>query len=46
MSKVSSEKELKVTVNIRRGPAVSSGQIRMWRKFWRKLVSDVRQVKL
>ncbi len=42
-SKVSSGKEPKVVVNIRRGVAVSPGQIHIWEKFWRNLISETRR---
>jgi len=43
MPKASPGREPKVVVNIRPGPAVSSGQIHMWKKFWKRIINETRQ---
>lgn len=41
--RLTTQKAPKVVVNIRRGPAVSLGQIHKWTNFWRKLIFEVRK---
>ncbi len=40
--KATAKKVSGVTVNIRRGPAVSPAQKQAWRRFWQELIAGVK----